>query len=78
MAGSALSGTGPEVLDYLHTLKPGERVIETGQSCMTGVQGVVYESTTGGGTCVRWELPEGKMGTSVTWGTRRLTDLPNT
>ncbi len=71
-----LTGTGPDVLAYLKSLKPGEEVIETGESAMKGVKGVVYTSVTHHDTCVRWDLPEGKMGTSVTWGTRRLTDLP--
>lgn len=75
---SELSGTGPEVLAYLQSLKVGERVIETTHSCMFGKRGTVYESKSGGGTCVAWELPEGIMGTSVTWGTRRLSDVPNT
>lgn len=69
-----LKGTGPEVLAYLQGLQVGERVIETGQSCMFGKVGTVYQSTSGGGICVRWELEEGRMGTSVTWGTRRLAD----
>ena len=69
-----------EVREYLRSLKPGERVIETGQSCMTGRKGTVYISEnemTKGSICVRWDkLPgeNGTMGTSATWGTRRLAD----
>jgi hypothetical protein len=71
----ALSGTGPDVLAYISALQPGELVIETGESCMKGIRGKVYESKTGG-TCVMWDMPRGpKMGTSVTWGTRRISDI---
>jgi hypothetical protein len=71
-----LDETGPEVMAYLKSLKPGEEVIETGSSCMTGKTGVVYESTSDGGTCVKWDLKDGTyMGTSVTWGTRRISDI---
>lgn len=73
--------TDDEVRAYLKNLKPGERVVETGQSCMTGKEGEIYisenEGTTKGSTCVRWDaLPgeTGRMGTSVTWGTRRISE----
>lgn len=66
--------TSEENLAYISGLKAGERVIEMGQSGMHGVKGTVYESENGAGTCVMWELPDGKMGTSVTWGTRRISD----
>lgn len=69
--------TSPANLAYISSLKVGEQVIECGQSCMTGVKGTVYESKDGGGTCVKWNAPSGQIGTSVTWGTRRLTDAPS-
>lgn len=64
--------------DYLKSLKVGERVIETGRSCMRGATGVVYRSKNKGtyrAMCVLWDLPDGKMGTSITHGTRRITDV---
>jgi hypothetical protein len=65
-------------LAYLSTLKVGDMVIETGQSGMTGVTGVVYLSNTPGhGLCVHWNLPGGDMGTAVTHGTRRIIDVVN-
>lgn len=73
--------TSPENLAYISALKVGERVIEMDESCMKGILGTVYESADRG-TCVMWELPTTKwdkatkMGTSVTWGTRRVSDLP--
>ncbi len=70
-----ISETGPEVSAYLRSLKAGEEVVETGASCMTGIKGVVYESTSGGGTCVRWNTSP-QLGTGVTHGTRRLSDVP--
>jgi hypothetical protein len=62
-----------EIRAYLNSLQDGEEVIETGESCMTGKTGIVYTSTNEAtkGKCVKWE--DG-MGTSVTWGTRRLSD----
>jgi hypothetical protein len=71
---------------YLKGLQEGERVVEAGQSCMTGRKGTVYFSRhqDSGDVCVRWDvLPgeEGQMGTSATGGTRRLRDagaLPDT
>lgn len=69
-------GSGPEVLTYISALKVGERVIEITHSAMYGIAGTVYESKRGGGTCVMWDMPDGnKMGTSVTWGTRRIKDV---
>ncbi len=64
--------TDEEVRTYLRALKPGEQVVETGESCMKGKRGIVYLSeneSTKGSICVRWE--DG-MGTSATWGTRRI------
>lgn len=74
--------TSPENLAYIRALQPGEEVIECGESCMKGCKGVVYLSKDGGGTCVRWDTSKRNMtpkaawmGTSVTWGTRRIADL---
>jgi hypothetical protein len=69
-----------QVKDYLNGLQVDERVIETGESCMTGRTGTVYISqneATKGAICAMWDcLPgeDGRMGTSVTWGTRRISD----
>jgi len=61
---------------YLKSLQPGDEVIETGESAMTGKTGVVYISQAPGPThntlCVRWE---DNMGTAVTHGTRRIGDI---
>lgn len=63
---------------YLNTLKEGERVIETSRSAFWNRHGTVYiKSEPEGGVCVLWDPDEGetaRMGTSVTWGTRRLSD----
>jgi hypothetical protein len=59
---------------YLRGLIEGERVIETEKSnCFFGRQGTVYINA--GSVCVLWDMYEGedgKMGTSVTGGTRRI------
>ncbi len=65
--------TDDDVREYLRGLQADERVVETGQSCMTGRTGTVYIKD--GLPCVRWDkLPgdTGQMGTSATWGTRRI------
>lgn len=67
-----------ELRRYLRALKPGERVVETtAGSMLHRRQGAVYISDTPGPSfgsiCVRWDGPE-NLGTSVTGGTRRLTD----
>lgn len=73
--------TSPENLAYISALKPGERVVECGECATKGAKGTVFLSKDGGGVCVMWELPANKwqaackMGTSVTWGTRRIADL---
>lgn len=66
---------------YLRGLKPGEEVEECGDCCMKGLRGVVYLNDSGS-LCVLWTLGRnwgrdaGKtMGTSVTHGTRRVSDL---
>lgn len=69
-----------EMRDYIFSLKVGERVIETGQSCMFGAVGTVYISDnegTRGTKCVMWEWPKNAagMGTSVTHGTRRIKEV---
>lgn len=67
--------TEDEVRKYLSGLLPGESVIETGESCMKGKRGTIYISqneATKGSLCVRWE--DG-LGTSVTWGTRRISAM---
>ncbi len=66
--------TDDEVRAYLTSLKAGEEVIETGQNCMKGKKGIVYIGDgvySKGCVCVKWQ--DG-MGTSATWGTRRITD----
>ena len=61
---------------FVETLQVGERVIERGQSMMTGETGtVVMSRTPGHGKCVKWDTKfrEGSgMVTSITGGTRRL------
>ena len=59
-----------ETKEYLNALQPGESVVETGDNCMIGAKGTVYIGKLGE-VCVMWE---NKMGTSVTWGTRRISD----
>jgi hypothetical protein len=59
-----------QVKEYLRGLKAGERVVETTKSAMLGCRGTIYFNESGS-MCVMWDGPE-KMGTSVTWGTRRI------
>ncbi len=61
-------------VEYLLSLQVGERVVETGHNAYFGAVGTIYESSRGkeAGPCVRWE--DG-MGTSVTHGTRRISDV---
>jgi len=71
----ALPKTEEEILAYLQGLQPGERVRETGNS-MTNQEGDV--SINGrGSVCVLWDPFEdgNRMGTSITYGTRRVSDL---
>jgi len=68
-----------EVRDYILALQPGERVEETGQSGLKGHRGTIYINDKKD-VCVRWDpFPgeTGQMGSTVTWGTRRLSDIPN-
>lgn len=62
-----------ELVAFINSLTPGQRVIERGQSCMIGQTGTVilYD----GSISVRWDtvFREGTgMVTSVTGGTRRI------
>lgn len=69
--------TEDEINAYLRSLKPGERVIETAASALWLQRGTVYLNTTGD-ICVMWDKDSddvGQMGTSVTGGTRRLSDV---
>ena len=73
---TGLSGTDEATRLYLCGLKVGEEVIEVARSCMFGKRGVVYVSKDSGGLCARWDLGDGTyMGTSLTGGTRRVTDV---
>lgn len=76
--------THEEFCKYVDGLQPGERVIETGQCGMRGHTGHVYVSNNPGpafGTkCVSWDPwpgETGRMGTAVTRGTRRISDVPD-
>lgn len=77
---TAMWGIEDDRTAYLRSLQPGERVQETEKSCcLYERQGTVYRND-GGGTCVLWDRKpgeKGQMGTSVTWGTRRVSDLDN-
>ena len=76
-----LPKTEEDLKIYWNSLEEGERVIETGVSGMYGRTGVVYmddKRETSPNKCVRWDTLDGEvgyMGTSITWGTRRLTDI---
>ncbi len=67
-----------EFREFVNSLKVGEWVIETSLTCQHGMKGEIYVPDTGpakGCKCVLWEpFPgdTGRMGTSVTSGTRRL------
>lgn len=65
---------------YLQSLKEGDEVIDCSNSAMYMTRGVVYFNNDGI-RCVRWTLGENwgdssgkQMGTSVTWGTRKIKD----
>jgi hypothetical protein len=63
---------GLHVAFYIAGLQVGERVIETEPSnCMHDMTGVVYTNADGI-RCVRWD---NGLGTSITWGTRRITEV---
>lgn len=68
-----------EFLAFINSLEEGERVIEAGVSGMQWETGVTVLSKHGNGMCVRWDTKfrEGTgMVTSITGGTRRLSDFP--
>ena len=64
------------VIAYLKGLKAGERVVETGRSGLQGREGTVYLNEKGD-ICVLWDKrpgENGQMGSSVTWGARRVNE----
>lgn len=74
--------THDQFVAYVDSLQVGERVVETTpRNMMTGIQGEVYISDNPGpafGTkCVMWDAEKGskRMGTAVTHGTRRVSDV---
>lgn len=73
-------GIGQDVVDYLNTFQDGDRVIEREpSSCMYLRQGDVYTAEHQGRPCkcIRWDAQAGetgRMGTSVTWGARKIND----
>jgi hypothetical protein len=67
-----------ETLDYLRTLRLGERVIETGSNAKQGRRGFVVESSQGDGYAIQWDAVDGEPGrmtTSPTWTTKRVADI---
>lgn len=69
----ALDCSIEEFRAFCATLKVGEKVVERGNSCMTGETGVIVEKD--GRIGVKWDtsFEEGLgMVTSVTFGTRRI------
>lgn len=69
--------TGQELIDYLNSLQDGERVRETSRSALYGREGVVYRNESGL-VCVRWDEhfdEAGQLSTTVTGGTRRVSDM---
>lgn len=63
-----------EINEYFDTLEVGERVVDTSRSAMYKKQGTIYMS--GNSKCVLWDKDkDGQMGTTITGGSRRLTDL---
>jgi hypothetical protein len=69
--------TQAEYNAYVASLVPGDRVVETSVWNMrTGKFGTVYINDRGD-VCVMWDGPE-RMGTSITWGTRKVSDTPYT
>jgi hypothetical protein len=67
--------TVEEEREYLNSLAEGERVVEEGNSMMTGWSGTTYRSERG--MCVKWDnlIEGGQLSTAVTHGTRRLRDV---
>lgn len=67
------------IKEYLLSLKDGERVIETEKTCFYGRCGTVYHNAEGS-VCVMWDKQQGEdghMGTSVTGGSRRVSQVIN-
>ena len=67
-----------KILEYLESLKLGERVIETGQCALKGRLGWVVQSSLQAGVAIQWDTADGETGrltTSPTWGTKRLDDV---
>ena len=64
------------VIEYLKTLREGEKVIEHGKTCMEGCTGITYRSIEHNSICVMWNTETGNIGTSLTLGTRRIKDKP--
>jgi len=66
-----------KIVDYLMSLKHGERVIEMGQCCTKGFEGTVYIKK--GYPFVQWDAQKDMQtfGTSATSGTRRISDNNN-
>lgn len=67
--------TVEEEREYLKSLVEGERVVEEGNSMMTGWTGTTYRSERG--MCVKWDnlIEGGHLSTALTHGTRRLRDV---
>lgn len=67
-----------ELYKYFKTFVAGERVIETGRSGLYKRKGTTYFSDWDNSLCVMWDKLEGEtgqIGSSITGGTRRISDL---
>lgn len=65
-------------LKFIETLQVGERVIETSLNAYYLRQGDVCLGRQGD-ICVKWDAAPGETGrmtTSITWGTRRVKEVP--
>lgn len=68
--------TTQDLLDYIKTSKHGEEVIETSISALFKTEGVIIIEN--GKTLVKWKPlnpNEGSMTTSITAGTRRISEV---
>ena len=74
IAPSLFAPTEEQRAYLLGFVKEGEAVKEHGKTCMEGCHGITYRSTETGNMCVMWETECGRMGTSLTHGTRRIKD----
>ena len=65
-----------EINEYFDTLEVGERVVDTSKSAMYKKQGTIYMNDDNV-QCVLWDIDADgcQMGTSITGGSRRLSDL---